>query len=172
MPSQRSFRATAIFDGKQFHSSLETSALLGSTSRGAALCTGAAGLTVIDHRAPETRSRISARTIASCVSAGVRTNCGRKRVYARLRRKCVLVRANGRGGGVRHCPHDMTMPLACPISALRCCFVWAICSSCLLAEGGPCRRYPGVLKASSGCLPLKPMLPDLTMRARHRSLGR
>ena len=99
-------------------------------------------------------------------------NCGRKRVYARLRYKCVVPGANGRGGGVRHCPHDMTMPLACPISSLRCCFVWAICSSCLVAEGGPCRRYPGVLKVSSGCLPLKPMLPDLTTRVRHRSLGR
>jgi hypothetical protein len=132
---QQSFREMAMFDGKQFHSSLETSALLGSTSRGAALCEGAAGLRNTDHRAPETRSRIGTHTIASCVTAGVRTNCGRKRVYARLRCKCVALRANGRGGGVRHCPHDMMMPLACPISSLRYCFVWAICSSCRCGGG-------------------------------------
>jgi hypothetical protein len=64
----------AIFDGKQYHSSLETSALLGSTSRGAALCEGAASLRT--HRSLRAEgalaARISARTIASRVTTGVR----------------------------------------------------------------------------------------------------
>jgi hypothetical protein len=69
-------RAMAIFDGKQLHSSLETSALVGSTSREAALCKGAARLRITDHRAPKTRSRISAHTITSRVIAALRRIAG------------------------------------------------------------------------------------------------